>query len=58
MLVMSAADTAKQKRLLEIVKSLCVRTGDEYTLASGTTSNYYFTMKYATMDPEGIGTHC
>jgi orotate phosphoribosyltransferase len=54
MLVMSPADTAKQKRLLEIVKSLCVRTGDQYTLASGMTSNYYFTMKYATMDPEGI----
>jgi orotate phosphoribosyltransferase len=55
MLVMSAADTAKQKRLLEIVKSLCVYTGEEYKLASGATSRYYFTMKYATMNPEGIG---
>lgn len=54
MLTMSTSDTVKQKRLLEIVKSLCVRKGDQYTLASGRTSSYYFTMKYATMDPEGI----
>jgi orotate phosphoribosyltransferase len=53
MLTMPPTDAAKQRRLLEIIKSQSLFRGQPFTLASGSTSDYYFNMKNTTMDPEG-----
>jgi orotate phosphoribosyltransferase len=53
MLAMSPTDTAKQARLLEIIKAQSLFKDQSYTLASGGNTDYYFNMKNTTMDPEG-----
>ena len=46
------AFSAKERRLLEIIKQKSVLRG-HFTLASGATSNYYLDLKPTTFDPEG-----
>jgi orotate phosphoribosyltransferase len=53
MLAMSPTDTAKQARLLQIIKSQSLFREKSYALASGGNTDYYFNMKNTTMDPEG-----
>ncbi len=53
MLTTPSSDAAKRLRLLEIIKGQSLFRGQSYTLASGSTSDYYFNMKNTTMDPEG-----
>ena len=40
-------------RLAEIVSKYSLREGDEFVLASGRSSRFYFDMKETTFDPEG-----
>lgn len=53
MLAMPSSESAKQQRLLEIIRTLSLFRGGNFTLASGSASDYYFNMKFTTMDAEG-----
>ena len=44
----------KKRRLLEIIRTQSLLKGDQWVLASGEKSNYYFDMKQTTHDPEGV----
>nr|WP_281720809.1 phosphoribosyltransferase family protein [Nitrosomonas nitrosa] len=39
-------------RLATLIRELAIRSGEQFVLTSGRTSNRYFEMKVATMDPE------
>ncbi len=45
---------AKRRRLLEIIRDQSLLKGNEFLLASGGRSKYYFDMKQTTQDPEGV----
>jgi orotate phosphoribosyltransferase len=47
------ADTARRRRLIEIVKRRSFSTGSDTKLASGRSSSFYFDMKPTMLDPEG-----
>jgi orotate phosphoribosyltransferase len=44
---------AKRERLRQIIREKSLLRGEDFVLASGTTSKYYFDMKLTTQDPEG-----
>ncbi len=46
-------DNDKRARLIEIIRERSLQSGEEVTLASGRTSNFYFNMKPTMMDAEG-----
>ncbi|NCN69134.1 MAG: orotate phosphoribosyltransferase [Candidatus Altiarchaeum hamiconexum] len=48
-------DAQKKKRLIELIKekALVVNTEENFKLASGKESSYYFNMKPVALDPEG-----
>ena len=46
-------DLDGKERLRQIIKEKSLMRGEEFTLASGQTSGYFFNMKKTMMDPEG-----
>ncbi len=44
----------RRERLRHIIADMCFTTGPTFRLASGRESNFYFNLKKAMLDPEGI----
>jgi orotate phosphoribosyltransferase len=49
----SPSDSAKQRRLRDIIREKSLTRDRDFLLASGKTSNYYFNLKKTMLDPEG-----